>query len=334
VSYRLSFLILFSIIWICGNPAAAKNLSRDSGSPYSVAPLAVDYPHQITQWNYEGFKLGFCKMKRTPVWVAYELARSKGIYSFSRPSFRIDPNFPALSTSAYSKTGYDRGHMAPNYAIMSRYGRKAQIDSFNMTNMVPMNASLNRGVWASIEGRVAREYANVFEKVWVVTGPIFDDTPQRLPSGVEIPDSFYKIVIDEVDSKPRALALEMRNVRPVGKNLNNYLVSIDHIERKTGLNFFHLLEDSIENQLESKRTTAFWETQKRPAFTSTVADRDSTPPSHVSAGGKKEPAGKRFWISSTGKTHNASCRYFGTTKTGEFVSRGSGNNCKICGGAK
>jgi endonuclease G len=329
-------LIFFSVIWICGNPidAAAQNLASGSSAPYSVAPLAVGYPHHITQWDYEGFKLGFCKIKRTPVWVAYELARSKGIYSFARPSFRIDPNFRSLSTSAYSKTGYDRGHMAPNYAIMSRYGRKAQIASFNMTNMVPMNASLNRGVWASIEGRVAREYANAFEQVWVVTGPIFDEKPQRLPSGVEIPDSFYKIVIDEVDSKPRALALELRNVRPVGGNLNDYLVSIDSIERKTGLNFFHLLKDSIENQLESKRTTAFWETQKGPAFISPGADRDSISSSHISAGGKKEPDEKRFWISSTGKTHNASCRYFGTTKKGNFVSRVSGDNCKICGGSK
>ncbi len=39
------------------------------------------------------------------------------------------------------------------------------------------------------------------------------------------------------------------------------------------------------------------------------------------------------WISSTGKTHNASCRYYKTCK-GFSSKKGSGDNCKICGGAK
>ena len=45
-------------------------------------------------------------------------------------------------------------------------------------------------------------------------------------------------------------------------------------------------------------------------------------------------AGGKFWITSTGKTHNSKCRYFGTTKTGKWTNKGSGNNCKICGGAR
>ncbi len=50
-------------------------------------------------------------------------------------------------------------------------------------------------------------------------------------------------------------------------------------------------------------------------------------PTHATAAGK-------YWITSTGKTHNASCRYFGRTKTGKYVGKGSGNDCKICGGAR
>lgn len=40
----------------------------------------------------------------------------------------------------------------------------------------------------------------------------------------------------------------------------------------------------------------------------------------------------QYWISSTGKTHNSSCRYYRTCK-GHASDKGSGNNCKICGGA-
>ena len=55
-----------------------------------------------------------------------------------------------------------------------------------------------------------------------------------------------------------------------------------------------------------------------------------------SGGGRppQAPAAGKYWITSTGKTHNASCRYFGTTKTGKYVGKGSGANCKTCGGAR
>lgn len=41
---------------------------------------------------------------------------------------------------------------------------------------------------------------------------------------------------------------------------------------------------------------------------------------------------KTYWISSTGKTHNSSCRYYNNCK-GYWSDTGSGDNCKICGGA-
>tara|TARA_B110000037_G_scaffold182984_1_gene210968 strand:+ start:73 stop:612 length:540 start_codon:yes stop_codon:yes gene_type:complete len=51
--------------------------------------------------------------------------------------------------------------------------------------------------------------------------------------------------------------------------------------------------------------------------------------------GAATPAPKmdgRFWISSTGKTHRAGCRYFGKGK-GRASNSPSKDNCKICGGA-
>ena len=42
--------------------------------------------------------------------------------------------------------------------------------------------------------------------------------------------------------------------------------------------------------------------------------------------------GKEFWITSSGKTHNSSCRYYGTTKSGRYSDKPSGESCKVCGG--
>jgi hypothetical protein len=40
-----------------------------------------------------------------------------------------------------------------------------------------------------------------------------------------------------------------------------------------------------------------------------------------------------FWISSTGMTHKQGCRYYGKGK-GRHAKKASGNDCKICGGAR
>jgi hypothetical protein len=41
---------------------------------------------------------------------------------------------------------------------------------------------------------------------------------------------------------------------------------------------------------------------------------------------------QEFWITSSGKTHNSSCRYYGTTKSGRYSDKPSGDSCKVCGG--
>jgi len=48
---------------------------------------------------------------------------------------------------------------------------------------------------------------------------------------------------------------------------------------------------------------------------------------------KPRAAGEReFWITSSGKTHNSSYRYYGTTKSGRYSDKPSGDSCKVCGG--
>lgn len=41
-----------------------------------------------------------------------------------------------------------------------------------------------------------------------------------------------------------------------------------------------------------------------------------------------------YWISSTGKTHNSTCRYYEATEKGYHTNEPSGNDCEICGGAE
>jgi hypothetical protein len=52
----------------------------------------------------------------------------------------------------------------------------------------------------------------------------------------------------------------------------------------------------------------------------------------VSSSKPRASGEKEFWITSSGKTHNSSCRYYGTTKSGRYSDEPSGDSCKVCGG--
>jgi len=105
-----------------------------------------------------------CKWK-TPKMVVYQvdgnLIDSKNL-SRKRLYFRPDYQLPTRCRSYpkdYSKTGYDRGHLAPN-AIFD-YDRKTQKETFLMSNIAPQKPKLNRKLWNKIEKFVrlqARKY--------------------------------------------------------------------------------------------------------------------------------------------------------------------------------
>ena len=88
--------------------------------------------------------------------------------------FFTDPRTAARVESAdYSESGYDRGHMAPNYAIGTRYGAAAQEETFKMSNVCPQRHRLNAGLWKDLETKIADNYTGRYGQVWVIDGPVF-----------------------------------------------------------------------------------------------------------------------------------------------------------------
>ena len=96
--------------------------------------------------------------------------------------------------------------------------------------------------------------------IWVITGPVFDDRIEYLKSGhnVEIPDAFYKLYAMQNEGKTYLLAFLMPQTVKGNEPLDRYLVTVDKIEELTGLDFFHELDDSEENALESTLNPAVW----------------------------------------------------------------------------
>ena len=246
-------------------PHAVQAPSSDDTSShiYAGMPIPAGYPNPITRLERTGYVLGYDEIRKNPAWVAYKVPAGDAGKAPKRPHKFVTDNetHAQVTHKDYTHSGYDRGHMAPNYAIATRYGREGQIQTFFMSNIVPQTPKLNRGPWRILEMKVAGRdgLANRLADVWVVTGPIYDADVEMMPKGgVEIPDAFFKIVVDELNGTPRFLAFIMpqeieRKAKPA-----DYLTSVDEVERQTGLDFFAALEDNLEDEIEAETAQGIW----------------------------------------------------------------------------
>jgi endonuclease G len=163
-----------------------------------------------------------------------------------------------IESQLYSRSDYDRGHMAPNFAIATRYSRETQEETFRMSNISPQRRALNAGVWKTLEPRIATRYPGRFGEVWVFAGPVFGQSPRRLHNRVAVPEEFFMIILDESDGRWRTTAFLFPQETPNFAKPDGYLTTIDEIERRTGLDFLPELPADVQAALESRRPDRAW----------------------------------------------------------------------------
>ncbi len=262
---RLILTAVF-IISAIGFAGCAANPAKKYGGDtlFAGSPQATTASSYCKELSNEGYMVGYSEDRKDPLWAAYRLGRMESAYSSEpRPSmFKVDERTGAkVRHEDYTNSGYDRGHMAPNWAIGTRYGRDAQIETFYMSNICPQKPGLNQGMWRCLEMITAKAYANQFGDVWVLAGPIFDKDVETLKSGVEIPDEFYTIMVIVTDKKIQMQAFVMEQEQSGRKPLENFITNVDSIEDKTGLDFFVNLPDTLEEKLESSTPPNAWKVE-------------------------------------------------------------------------
>ena len=106
---------------------------------YGGLPNAAAYGHPVLVLTNSGYLVGYCEAHRNPAWVGFSISSITIGSTAKRPSkFLTDTRTASpVAHGDYTGTGYDRGHMAPNYAIGTRYGHEAQRETFLMSNIVP-----------------------------------------------------------------------------------------------------------------------------------------------------------------------------------------------------
>jgi len=192
-------------------------------------------------------------------WVAYMLCKERTKKEVARKDhFREDPKIKTGSATLadYSKSGYDRGHLVPCNDMVWSF--VPMDESFFMSNMSPHHQNFHQagGIWYKLEDLV-QKWAGEYDTLYIVVGPAL----QQGISGsigankVSIPEYYYKVILNYTINRIEGIGFIMPHEHvKSGKPIRDFAVSIDSVQKFTGINFYHnipdkKLEDSIEKRL-------------------------------------------------------------------------------------
>ncbi|MGM0409087.1 MAG: DNA/RNA non-specific endonuclease [Bacteroidota bacterium] len=208
---------------------------------------------EITRHNY--YLIAYNEDTEQANWVYYKLTKEMTYGDAERTNFRMDPlvSTKSATVSDYTNSGYDRGHLCP--AADMKFSKDAMYESFYMSNVSPQVPGFNRGIWKKLESQV-RNWVQDKDSLYVVTGPIFNDTDLRIGDNkVKVPAYFYKVLYEPAHNKMIAFILpNQASTQP----LENFASTVDSLEMITNINFFSQLHDKLENQIESKIELDGW----------------------------------------------------------------------------
>lgn len=159
------FLVLFLTL-SCKSQDDPESQQGESG----YLPVSAG---EIVKHTY--FTLAYSEENEQAFWVYYLLTPTSINGGQSRTDdFRADPMISTGSATLddYKNSGYDRGHLCP--AADMALNKTSMSESFFLSNMSPQVPGFNRGIWSTVEDQV-RKWALRYQKLYVVTGPIFKD---------------------------------------------------------------------------------------------------------------------------------------------------------------
>ena len=197
---------------------------------------------------------------KIPKWVAWHLTADHVDGSLKRKDFDFTDDMSVVDPKGYKsdyyRSGYTRGHMCP--AGDNKWSAKAMQECFLMTNMCPQTAGLNSGMWNSLE-KSCRTWAERYGDVYIVCGPVLLKGSHHTigRNKVVVPEAFFKVILC-MKGKPKAIGYVVRNESQKGKKRNEFVNSVDEVERITGIDFFPSLPDDVEDEVERQCNPADW----------------------------------------------------------------------------
>lgn len=226
------------------------------GIPRGMSNRVIDHTAMVVYFNTQ---------YHIPNCVIYDFSSTEALQCDApgaerRKNYKYNPD-PATAASPdrgdYRGSGYDRGHMAP--AMDMKWSKASMTEAFYMTNMCPQNHQLNNNVWRIMEETIHR-WAKRDKRLIIATGPVPGNDMEMIGPrrNIAVPKAFYKVVY--APGQGRAIAFVYNNATDNGQgSMRSHVVSIDYVERVTGLDFFPTLSPQVQTSLESRSNYDLWQ---------------------------------------------------------------------------
>ena len=250
-------LVCFLLYRVIVNNNTPHLVPMSEGARDSLMTVAVPRGMNDTLVRYEAFDVHFNSERGIANCALYELVNNELYGTVERGNeFTADPGVKGCPLPEdYAGSGFDRGHLVPAGDL--KWNGTAMRQSFMLTNVGPMHKALNEGGWAKLEEKV-REWTARDSALLVFTGPVVSDGDTTLASGrVKVPSAYYKVILAPCVRPIRVIAFIYPNGHSGGR-LRQYAVSVDEVERRTGLDFFPTLPPEEQQRLESPVNLGAW----------------------------------------------------------------------------
>ena len=203
---------------------------------------------EVVEHTY--YSLSYLEEHEQAEWVHYKLNSSmlKGEIP-RKKNYTLDRKVSTGSakTSDYTNSGFDRGHLVP--AADMKMDFTSVKEAAYMSNISPQKPKFNNGVWSRLEKRIRLRAKK--SELYITTGGVLSpaDLKKIGKNNVSVPDQFYKIIYDVKNQKMFAYLMPNKKI----ESREKYVVTVDAIEALTGIDFYHQLDDELENKLESAK---------------------------------------------------------------------------------
>jgi endonuclease G len=206
--------------------------------------------------HHEGYSLSYNSSYVQPSWVAYKVVKSQINRDEVKGKYIPDPqvNTRSADKKDYREGGYIMAQFVNYFDVKQIPGAVAE--TFYLTNITPMKLAYYNHIWLKTE-ELIRLWTDDTDGLYVVCGPILSDAPFPTigDDNVSVPKRYYKAVYDPKNQK--AIGFIFKNGMSSGK-LNSYAVSIDEIEKESGIDLFPSLADELEKKIEATLDLSQW----------------------------------------------------------------------------
>jgi endonuclease G len=216
----------------------------------ATMPREQQVKHSYYTLSYnEGYELAS--------WAAYQLSSDQARANMAfKEKYDEDPLVSTGSASVkdYKDAGFIMGQLVPPEDML--VNQTAAMETFYTSNTVPHKPVFSKNIWKKLESLI-REWAKEGNTLYIATGPVLSDAPFGTfgPNKISIPERYYKVVLDVRGE--RAIGFIFRNNVSTGQ-LKSFALSVDELEKITGIDFFPSLADEMENKLESSSDFTKW----------------------------------------------------------------------------